>query len=117
MCAELADLAMQLARAAALLADPRRTPVREAFTNAIKNHPGRAELIREINTRLDNEITADPDQTIDPLDLFLTISQQVGIEIDYATIPDEILFAPGEIPGAGKITATHYLTPRATPPP
>src|ERR1700733_5676626 len=46
-------------------ADPRRAPVREAFRDAIKNHPDRAELQRETTTRLDEELTADPDKTID----------------------------------------------------
>ena len=38
-----------------LRADPRRAPVREAFRDAIKNHPDRTDLLRETTTRLDRK--------------------------------------------------------------
>jgi len=131
LCAELADLAMQLARAAAAraLADwtepeesppptPRRAHLREAFRYVTKNHPDQAELTRDANSLLDAELTDDPDQTIATTDLLFTICKELDIEIDLAQLPDEYLFPPGEIPNYTEdINADHTLDPRATSPP
>jgi hypothetical protein len=80
-------------RAASILlrADPRRAPLREAFDRATENHPDRAELRRETTTRLDEELTADPDQTNDLGRLFFTLCDELGIEVDLAILPDEFL--------------------------
>jgi hypothetical protein len=85
------------ARAASLQlrADPRRAPLRDAFRLVTENHPDRAELLRETTARLDEELTADEDQSIDAPTLFFAICEELGIEIDFATLPDEYLdFAP-----------------------
>jgi hypothetical protein len=92
-----------------LRADPRRAPLREAFRDAIKNHPDRADLQRETTTRLDEQLTNDPDQTIDLGRLFFTICDELGIEPDLAQLPDKFLTWACE--------PTNAPDPRATSPP
>ena len=81
-------------RAAALRADPRRTPLRNAFAYILKNHPDRAHLHPQTSARIDDELTDDPDQTIEPAFLLCSLCQEYGIEIDWAHIPDEFMFMP-----------------------
>jgi hypothetical protein len=92
-----------------LRADPRRAPLREALRHATLKHPDHAELFRETTTRLDEHLTADTGQTVEPPHLFATICNELGIELDLATLPDEYLNALYE--------ATHAPDPRATSPP
>jgi len=102
-------------RASALHADPRRVPLRDALRFVIKNHPDRADLTSDANSRLDAELLDDPDQTIEPGELLSTICNSLGIEIDYATLPDEYLFAGDELDNP---SANFYQEdPRATSPP
>jgi hypothetical protein len=85
------------ARAASLQlrADPRRAPLRDAFRLVTENHPDRPELLRETTARLDEELAADETQSIDAPTLFFDICEELGIEIDFANLPDEYLdFAP-----------------------
>jgi hypothetical protein len=74
-----------------LRADPRRTRLRETFNQITKHHPDRTELMRDITTRLDEALAADPTQTTQPPEIFFTICDQIGIDIDLATLPDEYL--------------------------
>jgi hypothetical protein len=99
-----------------LRADPRRAPLREAFRDAIKNHPDRADLQRETTTRVDEQLANDPDQTIDLGRLFFTLCDELGIEVDLAQIPDEFLTWACETtnPNDAEINAPD---PRATSPP
>jgi hypothetical protein len=94
-------------------ADPRRAPLREALRHATKNHPGHAELLRDTATLLDEQLAADPDQTIDPAALLGAICDEFGITINFATLPDEYLFAATGTPEQGEDTPD----PRATSPP
>jgi hypothetical protein len=96
-----------------LRADPRRAPVREALRHATQNHPDHAELLRETTTRLDEHLANDPDQTAKPPHLFATICEELGIEIDLATLPDEYLNAFAEMLGLDE----KLPDPRATSPP
>ena len=73
-------------------ADPRLELLREGFGIVIKNHPDRAKLMREATTRLDEQLAADPDQTIHPGRLFFDLCEELGIEPDYAKLPDAIIF-------------------------
>jgi hypothetical protein len=99
-----------------LRADPRRAPVREAFRDAIKNHPDRADLLRETTTRLDEQLTNDPDQTIGLGNLLFDICNELGIEVDLATVPDEFLTSYSETTARDEgVTKPPY--PRATSPP
>ena len=99
-----------------LRADPRRAPVREAFREAIKNHPDRADLQRETTTRLDEVLAADPDQTITLGNLLFDICNELGIEVDLATVPDEFLTSYSEPTDPGE-AVTNAPYPRATSPP
>jgi hypothetical protein len=96
-----------------LRADPRRAPLREALRHATLKHPDHAELFRETTTRLDEHLTADTDQTVEPPHLFATICNELGIELDLATLPDEYLNALYEATNPGD----HAPTPHATSPP
>ena len=73
-------------------ADPRLELLREGFGIVIKNHPDRAKLMREATTRLEEQLAADPDQTIHPGRLFFDLCEELGIEPDYAKLPDAIIF-------------------------
>jgi hypothetical protein len=75
----------------ALRADPRRAPLLEAFREVTENHPDRAAFRRETTARLDEELTADPEQTLGLPKIFFPICEEFGIEIDYAQLRDEIL--------------------------
>jgi hypothetical protein len=105
-------------RAATLLlrADSRRAPLREAFGRATEKHPDRADLLRETTTRLDEQLTNDPDQTIDLGRLFFTICDEVGIEPDLAQLPDEFLTWACETTDPSE-AVTNAPDPRATSPP
>jgi hypothetical protein len=96
-----------------LRADPRRAPLREVLHRATENHPGRAELRRETTSLLDDQLAADPDQIIPPADLLAAICDELGIAIDFATLPDDYLFAFSETTNPAKDAPD----PRATSPP
>jgi hypothetical protein len=93
------------ARATSLLlrADPRRAPLRDVFRQITQDHPDRATLLREITTRLDEELAADAAQIIDQATILFAICEELAIEIDFAALPDEYLDLIAE--------------PPATPPP
>jgi hypothetical protein len=99
-----------------LRADPRRAPLREAFHDAIKNHPDRADLQRETATRLDEQLANDPDQTIDLGRLFFTICDELGLEPDLAQLPDKFLTWAVETTNPDE-AVTNAPYPRATSPP
>jgi hypothetical protein len=108
-----APAATTTARARQLSVDPRRAHLREAFRHITANLPDRAALNRDIAVRLDEHLAADPDQTIDPINLLDAICAEYGIELDLATLPDEYLF------GADEMTdeADDDFEPCATSPP
>jgi hypothetical protein len=97
-----------------LPADPRRALLREILGRAVEKHPARAALNRDITTRLDQHLQADPDQTLHPTEILEKICNEFQIEPDWANLPDEFLDAicegledPGE----------DAPDPRATSPP
>ena len=90
--------------------------MREAFREAIKNHPDRADLQRETTTRLDEALANDPDQTISVGNLLFDICNELGVEVDLATVPDEFLTSYVDpTDPAEDVTTAPY--PRATSPP
>ena len=102
------------ASALTLPADPRRTLLREILRRAIEHHPARAALNRDITTRLEEHLEADPDQALHPTQILEFICDEFQIEPDWANLPDEYLDAiceglqdPGE----------ESPDPRATSPP
>ena len=72
--------------------DPRRPKLQEALRFVTTNHPNRAALLRETTYRADEHLAADPDQTIEIPDLLINICEDLGIEINFKTLPDEFLF-------------------------
>jgi hypothetical protein len=100
-------------RASTPRADPRRALLREAFGLVTKNHPDRAQLNREANTRLDEHLEADPEQTIEIGYVLIDICEELGIELDLAKIPNKYLFRPDAMVNQGKDAPD----PRATSPP
>jgi hypothetical protein len=94
-------------------ADPRRAPVHEALRAATENHPDAADLLREATTCLDEHLAADPEKATDAAHLLLAICDELGIELDLATLPDDILFAFAETADPGD----DIPDPRATSPP
>jgi hypothetical protein len=99
-----------------LRADPRRAPLREAFRQAIEKHPDRADLQRETTTRVDERLTADPDQTVGLGTLFFNLCDELGIEVDLAIVPDEFLTSYSETTTPNE-AVTNPPDPRATSPP
>ncbi|MEJ0049343.1 MAG: hypothetical protein WDN04_26940 [Rhodospirillales bacterium] len=77
--------------APALCADPRRAKLQDAFRIVTEKHPDRAEEIRQATARADEELAADPDQTIEVPELLFSICEVLGIEIDFSRLPDEYL--------------------------
>jgi hypothetical protein len=100
----------------ALRADPRRAPLRDIFHRITKHHPDRAELVHETIARIDADLTADPDRTFDLCNIFFGICEDLGIEPDLATLPDEFLGFTYEPPARNE-AATNVPDPRATSPP
>ena len=72
--------------------DPRRPKLQEALRLVTTGHPDRAALLRETTARADEHLAADPDQTIEIPDLLINICEELGIEINFKTLPDEFLF-------------------------
>jgi hypothetical protein len=75
----------------ALRADPRRASLQNIFRRITDHHPDRAELIRDTTARIDEDLAADPDRTIDLPELFFKICEDFAIEVDLATLPDQFL--------------------------
>jgi hypothetical protein len=69
-------------------ADPRRAPLREILDLATQNHPGRAALNREITTRLEEHLAADPYHTVNPAQILDAICDEFAIDLDLAKISD-----------------------------
>jgi hypothetical protein len=80
----------------ALRADPRRAPLRDIFRRITEHHPDRAELVRDTTARIDEDLTADPDQALDLSRIFFSICEDLGIEVDLAVIPDRFLGFTGD---------------------
>jgi hypothetical protein len=99
-----------------LRADPRRAPLREAFDRATEKHPDRADPRRETTTRLDEELTADPDQAIGLGTLFFNLCDELGIEVDLAVVPDVFLTTYSETTNPNE-AVPRAPDPRATSPP
>jgi hypothetical protein len=71
--------------------DPRRATLQNIFETVLRTNPNRAELKRETNERLETQLATDPDGNISIPDIFYTIVNDLGIELDLANIPDETL--------------------------
>ncbi len=92
-------------------ADPRRAALHETFRYVTESGPDSAERLRDTTARLDQTLAADPNQTIAPPEIFATICEDLGLDIDLATLPDEYL----DLITGPEITDDK--DPRATSPP
>ena len=79
---------------ATLRADPRRAPLHEAFAFITKSLPESAQRLREATGRVDENLTDDPDQTVQPLLLLEAIANELGIDINWSKLPDKYFFQP-----------------------
>jgi hypothetical protein len=100
----------------ALRNDPRRAPLRDIFRRVTENHPDRAELVRDTTARIDHDLAADPDRTLELSTLFFSICEDLGIEVDLAILPDEFLGVADDLDDLDEAD-TSAPFPRATPPP
>jgi hypothetical protein len=96
--------------------DPRRAPVYELFERTFENHPDRANLLRETTTRLDEQLAADPHQTLGVGNFFFDICAEFGIELDYSSLSDELVFSYVQAAGPSE-AVRRAIDPRATSPP
>ena len=71
--------------------DDRRATIRQVLHEATEHHPDRTAFRREIAERLEEEIAADPEGEIHMGDMLDTICEDLGIEINWSKIHDEIL--------------------------
>jgi hypothetical protein len=95
---------------------PGRGRLREACYCATVDHPDRADLLRETATRLDDELTAHPDQTVGLGNLFFDLCNELGIEVDLATLADDFLVSYSETTCLDE-AEINAPDPRATSPP
>jgi hypothetical protein len=89
-----AALTTPSAAAAAQAPDPRRDVLSRAFRHILQDHPGRAQLLRQTTEQFEAHLAADPAQTTPHSDILCTIADDLGIEIDFAHLPDEFLGIP-----------------------
>ncbi len=97
--------------------DPRRPKLQEALRLVTTGLPDRAALLRETTARADEHLAADPDQTIEIPDLLINICEDLGIEINFKTLPDEFLFTTYDPPDYNEDFDDSAPDPRATSPP
>ncbi len=71
-----------------------RATLHEAIRLTTDYLPDGAALTDEIVTRLEEQLDADPDQTIKPIQLLDALFEEFGIEREPATRPDEDPFGP-----------------------
>jgi len=94
-------------------ADPRRAPLREILDLATQNHPGRAALNREITTRLEEHLAADPYHTVNPAQILDAICDEFAIDLDLAKVSDDHL----DVLCGTEDDPDDDFDPRATSPP
>jgi hypothetical protein len=75
----------------ALRADPRREPLIKTFREITEHTQDRAGLRAEFTARVDEELTADPDQILSLPELFFPLCDEMGIEPDVKKLPDAII--------------------------
>jgi hypothetical protein len=75
----------------ALRADRRRPFLQEAIRQVTEHHSDRTALRRAMNTRSDEILEADPDQTKTLPKIFFPLCEELGIEPDTSKLSDEII--------------------------
>jgi hypothetical protein len=75
----------------ALRADPRRDPLIKTFREITEHTQDRAGLRSDFTIRVDEELTADPDQLLSLPELFFPLCKELGIEPNLKKLPDAII--------------------------
>ena len=107
----------------ALRADPRRDPLVKTFREITEHAQDRGSLRHDFIARLDEELTADPDQILSLPELFFPLCAEIKFEPDLAKLPDAIIgMDPNHIYRGDELPEDDpYFTPipnpRATSPP
>ena len=100
----------------ALRADPRREPLLKAFREATEHTQDKSAVRYGFTTRLDEELTADPEKILGLPEIFYPLCQEFGIELDVRKLPDDIIgMDPWDY--ENDPYCMDPPTPRATPPP
>lgn len=84
--------------------DLRRTLLRQTLHQALDAEPDRSvrnELRREIDERIEQDLCEDPEAAISACDIFIAISEDLGLRIDPSRLPSELLgLEPPSVPPA-----------------
>ena len=100
----------------ALRADPRRETLLKAFREVTEHTQDRGGLRAEFTSRLDQELTADPEKILSLPEIFYPLCKALGIELDARKLSDEIIgMDPWDY--ENDPYCMDPPTPRATPPP
>ena len=75
----------------ALRADPRREPLLKAFREVTEHTQDKSAVRYEMSYRMDQELTADPEQLLGLPEIFYPICRALGIELDVSKLSDEII--------------------------
>jgi hypothetical protein len=105
--------------------DPRRPIAQQIITRFTEHMPDGAELRRDARERLEHELAADIARSIPTADMIAGICDDLGIDIDYGVIPDNLLDQVGpDDPGHPDCQPplfpelwAPYLAPKAAGPP
>ena len=73
--------------------DPRREPLIRVLHEATKLHPQRAEMHRGLIERIDSDLARDPDYLYPGEAILVAITEDLGIDVDYTKLSDEMLAA------------------------
>ena len=101
----------------ALRADPRREPLLKAFREVTEHTQDKSAVRYGFTTRLDQELTADPEKILGLPEIFYPLCQEFGIELDVSKLSDEII---GMDPPSDDDEDPYRMNPpnpRATSPP
>jgi hypothetical protein len=105
----------------ALRADPRREPLLNAFREVTEHTRDRSAIRYEFARRLDEELTADPEQILGFPEIFYPLCMSLGIQLDVSKLSDEIIGMDDRVGTAGPIACdskwARPIIPHATPPP
>ena len=75
----------------ALRADPRREPLIKAFREVTAQTQDKSAIRYEFTRRLDEELTADPEQLLGFPEIFYPLCAALGIELDARKLSDQII--------------------------
>jgi len=105
----------------ALRADPRRETLLKAFREVTEHTQDRSAVRCEFTHRMDQELTADPDQILGYPEIFYPLCKALGIALDVSKLSDEIIGMDDrggdDEPIEEDPEWARPIIPRATPPP